>query len=432
MKKLLLAACALCLTAGAARAELSVRGSLIAYWIPYQVIQPAAEGAETLSVSGVGTSGGDQIEALLDFSGQLENRRAGFRTQLRVRGGTTFGTHENVLAWVKLFDWMRIDVGKMKIDDNYALPVWYFPTLDMFMLKAVRDNDLFSNYEANNGILLRVTPIKNLALSAFLYKQSALVQGLNSAENPYLAKEDAKRAWERIQGTIAYTIPDVGFARLQYFGTNIEIDSTTHEITAPRLEAAFAYTGLKNLTLDVGGKYTFPLKDPVLYNSTSFTETTKPGTYQAPHMVSIGALYEIKNVGPGSLLLQGRAGVSFWGWYQEPNKNIRRIGPEVRASLWPAYKVDTYTFQLGTTLVYQSDWIAYGRTQLRGGLGYSAGLSVQKTFAPGCGIIAGFAYSGGEGIVFPSDGNYTQPSTADSPGKLAGVFSVPVRFAFFF
>jgi hypothetical protein len=447
MKKFALFAAGCIIAAGTAFADLSVRGSVIAFWNPYQYVEPGQEGKDAFHITGIGRSGGSSIEAMLDFAGQLENRSAGFRAQLSYQGGTTLAFHENVLAWLRPFEWMRLDVGKMKVDDMYKLPVWFHPTLDTFMLKAGRDKDIFTNYEANNSILLRLTPVKNLFFGAFLYNQALLNQGENAAAGPFLGGEDVEHAFKRIQLTAAYTIPDIGFVRAQYYGVNPNITTTTHLITAPRFEAAFAFTAIPNLIIDLGGKYVLLLEDPMIPTTVPITAWTgastkkQAGTYQAPQQLSLGVRYEMKNIGLGTLFLQGRADTRFWGYYQEPGKNITRMGPEIKASLWPSYRIGNFTFQLETTMVYAGDWTKYGQTVYKGGFGYSFGAFAQQNFGSGCSILAGVACSGGEGIVLPASSSsgtgkvhseLTVLSSATEAGKLPTVFSVPIKFSVYF
>jgi hypothetical protein len=465
MKKFILFVAIYLAATAAAFADLSVRGSITSFWNPYQYVDPGEDNKETLHIAGLGRPGGNSMEAVLDFTGQLENRKAGFRLQLSYQGGTTLASHENILAWVRPFEWLRLDVGKMKVDDMYKLPVWFFPTLDSFMLRAGRDKDIFSNYEANNSILFRLTPDKNLFFGAFLYNQALFNVGENAAVTQLTGSEDVENAFKRIQLTAGYTIPDIGFARAQYYGVNPDINTDNLLITAPRFEAAFAFTAVPNLIIDLGGKYSLRLEDPMVparrntgtgngvipipalpaaaTEPNALTGTVeKPGTFQAPQQLSLGIRYEMKNTGPGTLILQGRGDAKFWGYYQEPDKNITRMGPEIKASLWPSYRIETLTFQVETTMVYAGDWTKYGQTVYKGGFGYSFGAFVQKNFGSGCSLLIGAACSGGEGIVLPRNGasgggvtpheELTRRSTADQAGKLPTVFSVPVKFSVYF
>jgi hypothetical protein len=468
MKKLVTLFVVSVVVTGTTFAQLSVRGSAYAFWDTFQHVSPARDGKDDLWLSGIGRPGGSSMETILDFTGQLESRVAGFKVQLSYQGATTLASGENVLAWVKPFDWLRLDIGKMKVDDMRGkLPVWYFPVLDGFMLKAGRDNDIFTNYEANNSVLFRLTPIENLFIGMFLYNQALLGQGENAASGPLIGGENPENAFKRIQTTAAWTFPDIGLARLQYYGVNPDINTDTLLITAPRLEAAFSFTGIDGLIVDLGGKYSFLLNDPQVparrniytgggripipalpANSAGEDAKTgtveRPGTFQAPQQVSLAARYEMHNIGPGTLTLQGRADSKFWGYYQLPGENITRIGPEIKASIWPSYRLGNWTFQVESTLVYAADWTKYGKTILTGGLGYSFSGFVQRNFAGGTSILIGIAYAGGEGIVLPKMGanaggtaltvhdELARLSTSTTAGKLPSVFSVPVKFSFYF
>jgi hypothetical protein len=460
---------ALCVAVtGAVFADLAVRGSAYAYWDTFQYVEPA-DGSGPLMLTGIGRPGGSRVQANLDFTGQLENRMAGFRMQLSYEAGSTtmsatmpYG--ENIFLWVRPFDWMRIDVGKIKADDLIKLPVWFTPVFDSFLLATGKDQDIFSNFEANNAsVLLRLTPVRNLFIGAFLYNQAPLNQGENAIAKPLFGNEEVKYAFQRIQAAASYAIPDVGTARFQYYGLNPDINDGTSIssgssstsiarydlIRAPRLEAAFAYTGIRDLTIDLGGKFVFRLEDPEIPAARSGHYATIPtmagvetvtvrGIFQAPQQASLGARYELKNLGPGTLILQGRGDTKFWGYYQLPNHNITRMGPEIKMSLWPAYRINNTTFGAETTLVYSGDWTSYGRMVLTGGFGYSFGGYVQQNFAGGCSIAVGITCIGGEGLVLDNNNTataaygYAVKSTATEAGKLPLVISIPVKFSVYF
>jgi hypothetical protein len=461
MKKITAFAVLCVVLTGAVFAEVSVRGSAYAYWNTFQYVEPA-DGSDPLMLTGIGRPGGNRMQANLDFVGQLENRMAGFRAQISYEGGTTITYGENIFLWVRPFEWIRLDVGKIKADDLIKLPVWFTPVFDSFLIATGKDQDIFSNFEANNSVLLRLTPVKNLFVGVFLYNQALLTQGENAVLKPMIGSEEAKYAFQRIQAAASYAIPDVGTARFQYYGVNPDINSgpsissgsTSASVArydfirAPRLEAAFAYTGIRDLTLDLGGKFVFRLEDPEILATRSGSYATIPtafgvetvtvhGIFQAPQQVSLGARYELKNLGPGTLILQGRADTKFWGYYQLPNRNITRMGPEIKMSLWPAYRINNTIFGVETTLAYFGDWTSYGRTVLTGGFGYSFDAFVQQNFAGGCSVAVGVTCSGGEGLVFSQSstntaGQLAAQSTATEAGKLPLVISIPVKFSVYF
>jgi hypothetical protein len=357
---------------------------------------------------------------------------------------------------------MRIDLGSVNNHEMLRLPGDFFPRLDSFMLRSGRDNDIFTVFEVNNSILVKMTPVENLFLGLFLFNQSFFSMAENVAARPMIGSEDPKHAFKRIQATIGYDIPNIGLFRLQYRGANPDVNEDTHVITAPRLEAAFAYTGTTNLIVDLGVKMFFLLDDPqiparrnslgqgitpipalpsALNGANSLTGTKKLlGIYQAPQQASIGVQYRLVNLGTGNLTLRCRIDSKFLGWYQEHNRNIVRMGPEIKFSLWPSYRVEDWTFQAETTFIYGGDWTAYGRTMYRGGLGYGFGAFIQRHIGNSSSIAVGVAYSGGEGLVLPKQGaglnpasinthdNVTRVSSPELPGVLPSVFSIPVRF----
>jgi hypothetical protein len=481
MKKLSLLLIVFIMAAVTVFAELKVDGEVNAIWNAFQYVQPAplpkiigteipGVGAEVPdylfetdraphSLTGFGRAGGSAFEVVLNFSGQSESGRAGFYAGLFYQNGLSASGR----GWLKPFDWMRIDVGKVKANDMSKLPLDYYPKLDSFMLKAGRDADIFTNYEENNSMLLRITPDDNLFLGLFLYNQALLNMGENAASRPMIGGEDPKYAFQRVQATLGYVIPDIGTARIQYRGVNPDVNDDTHFITAPRLEAAFAFTGVNDLIVDLGIKYFFLLTDPQIparrnesaevqgiipipdfpsasSGVNSLTGTTElKGSYQAPQQVSLGARYQM-DLGRGSLALQGRFDSKFFGWYQPARMNIIRMGPEIKMSLWPSYRIDDWTFQVETTMVYAADWTSYGRTLYRGGLGYSCGAFVQRHIGRNS-LTIGIAVSGGEGIVLPKLGasenpssiaindNTARVSTPWETGKLPVVFSVPIKYS---
>ncbi|GHV89477.1 hypothetical protein AGMMS50267_18370 [Spirochaetia bacterium] len=93
------------------------------------------------------------------------------------------------------------------------------------------------------------------------------------------------------QYAVAYTIPNIGLARVQYVGPKIGPDNVAKEWFAnssaadfegtapdylfPRIEAAFAFTGAENITIDAGLKYWLP----ATVNETTVTGANPDGSY---------------------------------------------------------------------------------------------------------------------------------------------------------
>jgi hypothetical protein len=475
MKKLVLAYAIFAIAGGAAHAEFSLSAELNAIWDAFQYVKPAPEllgedvdprfaeeNREERIVTGFGRAGGGSYETVLHFNGSLDSGVAGLYMGLYYQGGTPSISGR---GWLKPFEWLRVDLGKVKVNDLIKLPLDFYPRLDSYMLKAGRDPDIFTNFEENNSLLFRLTPNENLFIGLFLFNQALLSMGENASARPMIGGEDPKHAFQRVQATVGYTIPNVGTARLQYRGANPDVNDDTMLITTPRLEAAFAFTGVPDLTIDLGMKYLFFQKDPQIparrnesaevqgiipipawpaadSGTNSLTGTKElPGSYQAPQQMSFGIDYKLRNIGPGTLGLGGRFDLKYLGWYQKSRRNIVRMGPEIKASLWPSYQLDNWTFQVETTIVYGADWTAYGRTLYRGGLGLSCGAFAQRRLGSGNSLTVGLAVSGGEGLVLPKLGASENPATLNTfdntaristpwdRGVLPVVFSIPVKFS---
>jgi hypothetical protein len=474
MRKFTVIVCLYLALSGAAWADISVSAELNAIWDAFQYVKPAPaqipEGVDPRFfeedrgerlVTGLGRPGGSSFETVLNFNGSLESGIAGFYMGLFYQGGSLSVSGR---GWLRPTEWARIDVGKVKANDMIKLPLDFYPRLDSYMLKAGRDADIFTNFEENNSLLLRITPDKNIFIGFFLFNQALLSTGENASSRPMIGGEDPKHAFQRIQATFGYRIPDVGTARIQYRGANPDVNDDTMAIITPKIEAAFAFTGVPDLTIDLGVKYLFLQEDPQIparrnesaeaqgiipipawpaagSGTSSLTGTVKlPGTYQAPQQISLGVNYRLSNVGPGLLNVQGRFDTKFLGWYQQSRRNIVRMGPEVKFSLWPSYEVDNWVFQAETTMVYAADWISYGRTVYCGGFGLSGGLFVQRRLGSGNSLMIGLAVSGGEGLVLPRLGASENPSSLNTfdntarvstpwdSGVLPLVVSVPVKF----
>ena len=443
----------------------SINYEISSFWVPFQYVKPAPGILEddiderfvdtlerdALYLSGLGRPGGSSYEAVVNLTGQLENKRAGFFMGLFYQNGLSAKPR----GWIRPFDWMRIDVGSIKNNDLKKLPVDYYPKLDSFMPRAGRDDDIFTNYEVEHSVLFQITPVEDLFLGFFVYNQPLFSMGENAAARPLIGGEDPRHSFQRIQATIGYAIPSIGLARIQYRGVNPDVNIDTHQITSPRIEAAFTFTGIKDLIVDMGGKIHVFLEDPQVsasgrvpipalpsayYGAGSLTGTKKyMGRYQAPQQISLAAQYRLTDLGPGTLSLNGRFDSKFAGWYQELNKNVVRMGPDIKMSLWPTYQINSWVFSAETTMVYGGDWVAYGRTLYRGGFGYGFGAYAQLNIFGGNILMVGFAVSGGEGLVLPKNGasqnsstlsthdNVARVSTPDDRGVLPTVISIPIK-----
>jgi hypothetical protein len=270
---------------------------------------------------------------------------------------------------------------------------------------------------------------------------------------------NAAHTYEKIQIGAGYTIENIGLFRAQYVGASYIYDRETfaknafwqNNLNVRRIEAAFAYTGMAGLVIDVGGKVPLPFKtlevtDYILstgdetitgtivdQSGASSTVTIKTGekietgrvkiidgdiTYQAPFQVSLGAGYTAD-----ALDIKGRVDVQFGGSAKHDNWEYN-LGPNINVHLWPSYNLGFATAGLdvgfnflGKNTDKEGDVIGKGTSkEEKGGYQFGIGAWLKKSVGS-CSIKGGLGLSLGENV-------YGE--------KLNTVFSVPIIFDYSF
>jgi hypothetical protein len=218
----------------------------------------------------------------------------GFNFKLHNGSGITIGTAS---VWGKPFDFLKLEFGKF---EDYSLwgkvgggDVWADELVGMAGEAAIFSQ--FGVGAGDSGALLSLTPIDGLFIGVLVKTDNA-----DKLEDTY----------EGIQIGGGYVIPNIGHFRVQYIGAKdgfkqavdkqpYIFDTETGEkkldpaykftpsttITAKRVEAAFAFTGLEGLTVDAGIKYNFPV------------ELTGGITAQKAFQVAVGANYTSGDLG---------------------------------------------------------------------------------------------------------------------------------------
>jgi hypothetical protein len=269
------------------------------------------------------------------FGGQISlTKEYGNQYQANILDTTT--------VWVKPFNWIRLDVGTFQSSifqgsmggnefSSYIGP------------SDVNDPGVFQDFHGvkGSGVLVSLYPIPNLTLGALVNPR------LGARYDTYRQQTiEAADVYKNGQYAAAYTIPNIGTARIQYIGgymhqpmlryslkdktddelavmvlqqdyyglnmgtiggpypitalniadTDADNNATGNNIRNPlSLQAAFAYTGIRNLTLDMGLTYPLPL-------------TNDYGSVQRPLKLSFSASYRDER-----LSLSGKIGASFLG-----------------------------------------------------------------------------------------------------------------------
>jgi hypothetical protein len=246
MKKLLIVLLALsvlgifAVAQDAPAASLSVGAWGRGYYYPY-----ANDGVNDAFVA-AGPSWGSGYGARVgvSFTGTSEN--VGFAWNPGVDGSTMNPVCDNALIWVKLNPMVKVVIG-MAQEDALRGKLGDFGDA----LGQAGNDAIFQRFYPKAGMILELTPAEGLFIAAALDSSTVLVKA--DAGPPVVVEVDSdlvSDVYKAIQIGAGYTIANVGLARFQYIGTAVTGDKGM-------IQAAFNYTGMAGLGLDVG--VTYPL-----------------------------------------------------------------------------------------------------------------------------------------------------------------------------
>ncbi|MDR2618746.1 MAG: hypothetical protein LBC62_07740, partial [Treponema sp.] len=185
---------------------------------PLQIRIP--KDGDTEYYAGSGVQWGDEMELGLSFSiFDIEERYGGQISLSKEYGDAAAASgvpsllRENTSVWIKPFKWIRLEVGSFQrgIFDSSTGGGEFFTYMGPV---EENSNNVFQNFRGvqGSGVLINLYPIPNLALGA-------LVNPLWSARYDNWGRlYDAKDVYKNGQYAAAYTIPNIGTARVQYIG----------------------------------------------------------------------------------------------------------------------------------------------------------------------------------------------------------------------
>ncbi|MDR2632913.1 MAG: hypothetical protein LBC51_04735 [Treponema sp.] len=460
MKKLIALSIVLMVLAGAGFAEVSVSGQVDAVVMPLQVVVP--DGKDAQIGAAVGRDADDTgPRARIGITAGTENVGINFKLQffpIRPAGQINFDDFAEV--WWKPISQLKIEAGKFvndtlrgKIgDDN-----WQKYTLNMKDPDAIFSRFRSQGWGADStpvGFMLGITPIEPLYIGVSV---PSLDQFVAKSGNPFLTgtytysewdnstsavKGDPKtegniaHTYEKIQAGVGFTIENIGLVRAQYVGASyiFKVGDLTetwlaNPLNVRRIEAAFAFTGVSGLVIDLGGKIplafdTYEVTDYPVGGGTGsgYVKITDDNKYQAPFQVSLGAGYTLD-----ALDIKARVDGQFGGKVSSDNYEYK-LGPNINVHLWPSYKLDAVSEGLSAGLDVGFEFIGKDTdkndkvinegtsTEKNGGIRVGFGAWLKKTYG-GASIKGGLAYHVG---------------TEVNKVKDAGVFSVPVIFEYTF
>jgi len=382
----------------------------------------------------------------LDARALNEEHAAGLRVRLQAQadadGAASVGVENFLQAWWEPLDWLRLDAGRF--DDDRLRGKIGSDEMHSFTVLMYDEDALFNRIRARSGFMASFTPVEGLLVTALLDNLNPLVRESHNVDaplgtNPGYRPEHHRpgfpqlsfvpwdsrfrdgRVWQHIHLAAGYAIPGIGTVRVQYIGTipeapsinadAAELDINPNSIAAPRIEAAFAFTGFEGLVVDIGGKIPLPINE-------SFPDRTE--TWQAPFRASLGARYVL-----GNLEIAGRLDAGFGGEKRESSGTLS-FAPNLNAHLWPSYDFGAFRAILNAGF----EWVGQTTRTVSNGAGNSAttvigdggkrfgmGLSVQSSIMGRIMVRGGLAYR------FPSEVNGIQER---------GVFTIPLFLEYSF
>ncbi|MCL2194155.1 MAG: hypothetical protein FWB78_12275 [Treponema sp.] len=384
----------------------------------------------------------------LDMRAVNEDRGLGLRLRLQAQGHTSIGVENFLQAWWSPLEWLRFDIGRF--DDDRLRGRIGHDDMHSFTVLMYDHDAIFNRIRARGGLMLSLSPIEGLLFTALLNGLNPLsLEGHNydhpvgsgpgyrpQHHRPYFPtlsfvpwenRFGNGDMWRNMHVAMGYTIPGIGLVRVQYIGVipgspavdpdADELDILPGAIIAPRIEAAFAFTGVEGLVLDLGGKVPLPISE-------SFPGITE--TWQAPFRVSLGVQYRI-----GNLEIFGRVDTGFGGERSVSGANDEALGslsfaPVVNVHLWPSFDFDAFRLILNAGFEFVGDTTrtatAPGGTSVttvvgEGGTRFGMGLSLQRSF------LGSFRVRGGVAYRFPTEVNGIQER---------GVFTIPLFLEYSF
>jgi hypothetical protein len=394
-----------------------------------------------------GWADGDRPFVRLDVAGNFEDK-IGFRAHLdffRGGGASVFDVGDFLGLWWQPLQQLKFDVGRFNEDilrGKVGDDDWHAYTVGMKGKDAI-----FTRFKGDAGVLVSIKPIEGLFIGVHVPDFSPLLGGTPNYTsgapdlNGGTGTGDSNRAlrvYERTQVAVGYEIGGIGLVRAQFVGAN---GSGTDFIAvappapstppffgnAPRIEAAFAYTGMENLVVDFGLKFWIPIGDTVtdtwVEADHEYTMTGAKGTFWNGMQIALGAGYTM-----GAIGINARIDVGLLKNYKYDNSGLE-VNIDypfwLNFHLWPSYDLGFATigldFGLGVNGDTNGEAKANGNSvwkdELKGGIDVGFGLWIQKDIGNGS-IRGGVAYK----VATENPENVKQN----------GILSIPVLFSYAF
>jgi hypothetical protein len=254
------------------------------------------------------------------------------------------GLPDNAKVWVKPVDWLTVTFGRFEEDylrykigtagsgfGNYEVYIRGNNNATPELGDMRDENAFFARFKSNGfGTHIALTPLENLYIGA------AFGSVTGSRSFKALTKDGALSILKNAQVGVGYTIPNVGFARVQYVGQrpfypdngNRLIQNSLKEemkflgrdetlMNAQAVQAAFQLTLVEDLNIDIGASIPF-FYDYTIPGVSTDGVPRPPVAYdvQRPYIFGLG--FDIKLLDP--LHFYGRVDMETGGYltYTQP------------------------------------------------------------------------------------------------------------------
>jgi hypothetical protein len=355
---------------------------------------------------------------------------------------TTISTGDNAYGYAKPFSFMTLKFGKYadavlggKIGSNdYNLftlkeqnedniftrflssentqgNVQYSTTFKGAMSAADSNVDRAAGEIGQKGFLMLLTPVKRLTLGLNLPSMGQVVSSFWTPGfgNP---QSSAEYVWGNAQIAAGYDIEGVGLVRAQYVGVK-DGDSNnlwkTSDYTATtgtpysRIEAAFALSAIKGLTLDLGLKYYLPADSDEVYTFRG----AKRSKYEKGMIIGLGGRFAGGGFAKGAYAIEGRVDAALPSAFknQAPASSATldtETGFNLNVHLTPSYNLGPCTLGVEFGLESMSDGksgsadVKDGYTRVGLGLWAQKGLGTAKFIKAGLGVM--LPYTGNDKV----------------------------------
>jgi hypothetical protein len=341
------------------------------------VFTPMAFSGEGSSVSAA-TFTSDTVPHIgASIFGKSENNKIGFLVDtIWNKNGISIG--DNAKVWTQPFDFFKLTIGWFVEDDfrgsvgNTEFASWLLPN------SGQGEDAIFTRFQATAGAHLKLEPIKwldsawnGLVIEAAIGSNT----GAESTDGSFMRQERAPRniwgvlggdgndlvdVYKAIHAGIAYTIPEIGFARAQFIGNNRSklrrptdnknpegqylVEGLSKNGDADIIEAAFRFTGIEGFNADLGVKIPLEFETdtslniyPPLYPNEPIINPASGQTVavQRPYSIALGLTYTPEFFNNLSILTQ--VGLSFGGWVKNEKSYKITQGFDISAWVNPSY-----------------------------------------------------------------------------------------------